>query len=509
MKCFRCGSEIPETTRFCGHCGTLVQDPQAGTLVVEDMSPESELDRLRMVLHGEFEVEKELARGGMGVVYQAKDVQLGRPVALKVLAFDKAVTVRSAERFKREARMVADLEHPNIVPVYRVGDRGGVLFIAMKMVHGRSLDGIVAEQGALPLSVALHVLRGATRALSWAHERGIIHRDVKGGNLLIDQDGRVLVSDFGVALRASDVTLTLDGALIGTPAYMSPEQCTGKRAGPQSDQYSLGIVGFEVLTGVVPFTSDTLPGFIQHHLHSIVPDLKLARDDLPPALIAVIQRTLEKDPERRFATTRDMLSAIEAIPFSEVDRRTSEEMLSRLARGADVPRVSTRSFPALAEAPTLMVPLPRRRSHAMRWVAAGGAVLGAAGLVALLGSPRNSGVAGAGGAVDTALDSAPLVQALSSQAVAPAPAPTTPAPTPPAPGALRVLVNPASAEILIDGRVVGVGSAVDVPLPAGGRRVLSRAPGYDPFDTSLTVTPGALVNLGKVVLRPRGADSTP
>lgn len=166
MNCFKCGAELPVNTRFCGHCGTLVQDPHAATMIVEGMTPEGELERLRMVLQGEFEVEGELARGGMGVVYVARDAALGRRIALKVLAFDKALTVRSAERFKREARMVADLEHPNIVPVYRVGERGGVLFIAMKLVRGRSLDALVAEQGALPTVVALHVLRGAARALS-------------------------------------------------------------------------------------------------------------------------------------------------------------------------------------------------------------------------------------------------------------------------------------------------------------------------------------------------------
>ena len=506
MKCFRCGADIPDMTRFCGHCGTLVQDPQAGTLIVEGMTPEGELERLRMVLHGEFEVEREIARGGMGVVYEARDVQLDRRVALKVLAFDKALTVRSAERFKREARMVADLEHPNIVPVYRVGDRGGVLFIAMKFVQGRSLDAIVAEQGALPLAVALHLLRGATRALTWAHERGIVHRDVKGGNLLIDHDGRVLVSDFGVALRASDITLTMDGALIGTPAFMSPEQCAGKRAGPQSDQYSLGIVGFEVLTGVVPFTSDTLPGFIQHHLHSTVPDLRLARDDLPAPLIAVVQRTLEKDPDRRFPTTREMLNAIEAIPFAENDRRVSEEMLARLAQGADVPRVSTRSLPALADAATLIVARPRPPwSRTARWSAATAGLLGLAGVALVLASPRN----GATGAARPAADSAPppTAEPLSRPAAAAESAPTPAPPAPPTPGALRVLANPASAEILVDGRVVSVGSAVDLKLTAGSRRIGLRAQGYESFDTSLTVAPGALVNLGRVVLRPRSSGS--
>ena len=503
MKCFRCGADLPAETRFCGHCGTLVQDPQAGTLVVEGLTPEGELERLRMVLHGEFEVEREIARGGMGVVYGARDVQLGRTVALKVLAFDKSMTVRSAERFKREARMVADLEHPNIVPVYRVGERGGVLFIAMKFVHGRSLDTIIAEQGALPVHVALHVLRGATRALAYAHERGIIHRDVKSANLLIDHDGRVLMSDFGVALRASDITLTMDGALIGTPAYMSPEQCTGKRAGPQSDQYSLGIVAFEALTGVVPFASETLAGFIQQHLHSPVPNIRIARDDVSGDLAAVVARALHKSPEARFGATREMLNAIEALPFHEADRRASEQDLARLGRGAsDVPRVHTRSLPAVADAATVMVGAPAAapRSRVVRWAVTGVAVVAVALIGFVLTRPRSA----ANGTALATQSPAPVADTATRPArdsAVPAPAP---APAPPPPGALRVLVNPASAQILVDGRVIATGSAVDERLAAGTRRITLRATGYLPFDTTVVVRSGALVNLRRVVLQPRG-----
>ena len=150
----------------------------------------------------------------------------------------------------------------------------------------------------------IHVLRSTTRALAHAHERGIVHRDIKGGNILVDRDGRVLVSDFGVALRSSDFTLTHDGTVIGTPAFMSPEQCTGKRAGPQSDQYSLGVVAFQMLTGAVPYESETIAGYIHHHLNTPPPDVALARDDVPPALLEVVGRVLDKDPARRFESTR-------------------------------------------------------------------------------------------------------------------------------------------------------------------------------------------------------------
>ncbi len=179
------------------------------------------LRRVRMSLSGEYEVVEELARGGMGIVFRATEVGLQRQVALKVLSPDLGLTGRAVARFKREARTVAELEHPNIVPVYRVGQVGGVLHIAMKFVEGRSLDAIIAAQGPLPVPVVIYVLRGVTRAMAYAHERDIVHRDIKAANILIDRDGRVLVTDFGVALRAADVELTVDGTVIGSRRAIS------------------------------------------------------------------------------------------------------------------------------------------------------------------------------------------------------------------------------------------------------------------------------------------------
>src|SRR5213082_4260028 len=244
----------------------------------------------------------------------------------------------------------------------------------MKFIEGKSLDAILQDQGALPVPVTLYVLRAAARALAYAHACGIVHRDVKGANILVDSDGRVMVSDFGVALRSSDVTLTADGTVIGTPAFMSPEQCAGRRAGPQSDQYSLGIVAFQMLAGSVPFHADTLAGVMHHHFFTPVPDLGLVRDDVPEPLSAVVHRALHKDSERRFETTREMLTAIEATRFSERDRLESERILQHLVQGRDVPKIATRALPPLADMPTLamggqaVIPRPPRRlSSTVRW----------------------------------------------------------------------------------------------------------------------------------------------
>ncbi len=494
MNCFKCGATVAEDQKFCGRCGVLVSDPEAGTIIVE--TPEGGLlQRVRMVLGGDFEVTEELARGGMGVVFRAREVELGRPVAIKVLAAELGITPRAAERFKREARMVAEVEHPNIVPVYRVGQIADILFIAMKFIEGRSLGRILEAHGALSVPVVLHVLRSVLRPLAYAHDRGIVHRDVKGDNILVDSDGGVLVSDFGVALRSDDVALTVDGTVIGTPAFMSPEQCGGKRAGPQSDQYSVGIVAFQMLAGRVPFDSETLAGFLHHHLFTPHPDLRAVRDDIPAELLGTINQALAKDPEARFASTRDMLVAIEAVPFSEADRRKSEDVLRTLASGAEVAKVATRDIRSFSHARTAALIPARTPRRTIGLAAAAVVVVAGAAIVAF---PRR-GAAPPAAAADTAR---PVVSAPDSSAAALTTRP------PPAPrvgtGTLRILTTPPDAVILIDGQRAGVGAVIDRSIPVGRRRIEARAPGYASYDTTVDVTAGALVNLRRVTLRVAG-----
>ena len=502
MKCFSCSAELSAGARFCASCGTLVVDPQDATVIVDAEDPEALLHRVRMVLAGEFDVERELARGGMGVIFKATEVTLRRPVALKVLPPELGLSVRTAERFKREARMVADLDHPNIIPVYRVGQLGGVFFIAMKFIEGRSLGLILDTQGALPVPVALHVLRGAARALAYAHDRHIVHRDIKGSNILVDRDGRVLVSDYGVALRSSDVNLTVDGAVIGTPSFMSPEQCAGRRTGPQSDQYSLGIVAFQALTGSLPFTADTIAGVMQHHFFTAPPDVRATRDDVPDALVEIVNRVLQKDPAARFPTTQDMLAAFEAMPFSAADRRESEHILRQLAQGLVVPKVQTRPLPPLPDA-TQLLPrggAGRRRLFFAATLAVAGVVfmgvaVGVMRLTAGRNEPPPPSSPSSNPSPPAAVSTAPPLRVTPSAAPRPAERPA------PAGGKLRVMTSPTDAEIIVDGRRVGVGSAFDLPLGVGERRLEVRAPGFQAFDTMLVVTAGSTLSLGRITLR--------
>jgi serine/threonine protein kinase len=342
MFCAQCGTLVSANSRFCVACGTRVTDPPAGsrpgTLALTQPAEEQLLGSVRHALAADYDVEHELGRGGMAVVFKARDKELERTVALKVLPLELTPVATVAERFKREARLAASLDHPHIIPVYRVGQAGGVLYMAMKFIDGRPLDALVASHGPLPLAVVLTVMRAAASAIAYSHEHGIVHRDIKGANILIDRQGRVVVTDFGIARAVESATLTATGVAIGTPHFMSPEQCAGKPVGPQSDQYSLGIVAYQMLTGVVPFDGDSLPEILQHHWFTPPPDASLIRPEIPASLTVAVLRLLAKDPAQRFATTNDLVVALESIPFSAIERAAGEAGLRTLVAGGTTPR---------------------------------------------------------------------------------------------------------------------------------------------------------------------------
>ena len=349
MNCFRCGTLVADDTRFCSQCGADVSGEARAAAGETAQAGDGLLEQARSLLAADYDVERELGRGGMAVVLRAVERELQRPVALKVMPPQLALTPQSVERFKREARMTASLDHPNVIPIYRVGDVDGLLYIAMKLVEGRSLDDIVRVQGALPVPVVVAIMRGAAAGLAAAHERGIVHRDVKGGNILIDHDARVLVTDFGIARAMADASLTQSGMIVGTPHYMSPEQCAGRPLGAQSDQYSLAAVGFQMLTGSVPFDADSLPGVMQHHFFTPPPDINAMRSGIPAALAAVIRRALAKKPEDRYASTSDMVAALDAVPLSAEERRAGDDALRTLAKGGALPRIAASAAPTLQQ----------------------------------------------------------------------------------------------------------------------------------------------------------------
>jgi serine/threonine-protein kinase len=506
-ECPRCGTALAPGTRFCPSCGRQVIDPGASTLLL-GAADDALLAEVRHALTGEYDIDREVGRGAMAVVYRATEAGLGRRVALKVLPPQMTLNPEMTERFKRESRLAASLDHPNIIPVYREGQAGRFLFIAMKFIEGRSLEDVIEAQGPLPVSVVLHVMRSATAALAYAHDRGIVHRDIKSANILIDRDGRVVVTDFGIARAAEDGSLTSTGTMVGTPYFMSPEQCAARRIGPQSDQYSLGVVAFQMLTGSVPFQAETLPGIMHHHFYTQVPDIGTARLDVPSALRELIDRALAKKPEHRFASTQAMLTALEAVPFSEDDRREGLAHLRELAGGAPIPSVGISALPAVASAIRFTPPsapaVEPRRWPISRWAIAvvAAIVLGAGGAAAVvLRRPPAPISMSAAPIVVSPPVALPVVQAGPAESERVDSAPKVDEPK--AIGRLRVRAFPADAEIRVDGKLLGRGVLLDSTVLAGSRRLRVTAPGYKSFDTTVVVVADEITALARITLSPQ------
>ena len=216
--------------------------------------PDPLFDRVRAATAGEYVIEGELGRGGMAAVYLGRDVALHRRVAIKVMLPEMARVAGSQERFVVEARTAAQLDHPGIVTIYAVKQSGGLTFIVMKYIEGQTLDHVLATRGPLDSGVVAAIGSHVAQALQFAHSHGVVHRDVKPSNIIIDTTGHPVVADFGIAKVSTSPSLTMAGATLGTPAYMCPEQCLGLPVTPASDQYSLGVVLYQLLTGRVPFS---------------------------------------------------------------------------------------------------------------------------------------------------------------------------------------------------------------------------------------------------------------
>ena len=265
-------------------------------------------EALRAALAGRYAVERELGRGGMGIVFLARDERLERPVAIKLLPPSLAAQPPLRARLVTEARTAAGLSHPNIVPIHAVEELGELVFFVMAFVEGDSLGARVRARGALPPGEVARVLRDAAWGLAYAHARGVVHRDVKPDNILLDDaTGRALVADFGIAqaLRAAGAS-----EVVGTPEYMSPEQASGEAVDGRSDLYALGLVGWYALVGTAPFRGATIADVIGQQLARPAPPLP---DRVPRALADVVSRCLEKDPARRFPTGEAMVEALEQV----------------------------------------------------------------------------------------------------------------------------------------------------------------------------------------------------
>jgi serine/threonine protein kinase len=317
--CPRCGQAIAPGTRQCGQCGFDLSWEQGflstARLSLDQIAPPvvPQFDLLRRATLGEFEIIAELGRGGMATVYLAHDVQLDRKVAIKVISHSIAQQPDVAERFKREARTAGALSHPHIIPIHAVRQEEDLLYFVMKHVPGRSLDSVLAEIVPLPFAIVSAILSEVGAALDFAHRNGVIHRDVKPGNIMLDDEGFSVITDFGIAKAAEGDGLTQAGTVVGTPAYVSPETCEGKPATAAADQYSLGVVAYQMLTGELPLQADSSMAMMYAQIHTAPEPLSKKRPDLPRDVHTTIMRMLAKNPEDRWPSVKDAVAAIAAV----------------------------------------------------------------------------------------------------------------------------------------------------------------------------------------------------
>src|SRR5207244_4320085 len=280
------------------------------------------------------EVLAELGRGGMATVYLAHDLALDRKVAIKVLAPALLLMGEGmVERFKREARTAAALSHPHIIPIYAVKESEHVLYFVMKYVQGRALDTVIRDVGTLPIPMVQTILAQVGDALGYAHRHGVIHRDIKSANIMLDEDGRAVVTDFGIAKVVQAEGLTMTGVTVGTPTYMSPEQCATRDVTGASDQYSLGVVAYEMLTGRLPFLGESTMAVMYAHFNERPRPVAELRPDCPPNLSAGVMRMLEKDPARRWPSMDDIV-AVCGRPSLRHDDPVRGEMITLAKAGA-------------------------------------------------------------------------------------------------------------------------------------------------------------------------------
>src|SRR5213596_417504 len=331
--CTRCGASVAAGAYFCARCGTSIPigSGDAGATVAS--ASHALLDALRQATLGAYEVLAEVGHGGMATVYLAHDLALDRKVAIKVL--EPALLLMGegmAERFKREARTAAALSHPHIIAIYAVKEGEHVLYFVMKYVQGRPLDSVIRDVGPLPIPMVQAIVAQVGDALGYAHRHGVIHRDVKSANIMLDEEGWAVVTDFGIAKVVQAQGLTMTGVTVGTPTYMSPEQCDNREVTGASDQYSLGIVAYEMLTGTLPFQDDSIMSVMYAHFNQPPRPVTELRPDCPPNLADAVMRMLEKEPARRWPNMDDVV-AVCGRPSLRHDDPIRREMITLAQSG--------------------------------------------------------------------------------------------------------------------------------------------------------------------------------
>ena len=323
---------------------------------------------------GRYVIKAELGRGGMATVYHAYDPRFEREVALKVLPREMLHDPQFRTRFEREAKTIAMLEHPAIVPVYDFGEEDGQPYFVMRFMTGGSLSDRM-KKGPISVQEVASLFDRLASALDEAHAKGIIHRDLKPGNILFDQYGEPYVSDFGIAKITSGETNVTGSAIVGTPAYMSPEQAQGEGIDGRSDIYGLGVILFELLTGQQPYHGDTPMSVVIKHITEQVPNILDVTPDLPPAIEAIIEKAMAKNREERFPTVRALADALGAVARGETpDLDNASKTMVASPKTVIAKRIVQDGKTLLAKGGPAAGPGAPRRKTGL-WIGLGGAVL--------------------------------------------------------------------------------------------------------------------------------------
>jgi serine/threonine protein kinase len=463
--CPKCRQPVSQGAKFCASCGNDISGvwsksdpgPLGGTIAVE-MDPN--VDTLGQMLSeatlGDYDIYGELGRGGMAAVYLGLDLALNRKVAIKTMLPELISREGMVQRFKREAQTSAGLSHPHIIQIFTVKETKQLVFFVMKFIEGRSLESVINDKGRVPLGMAQTILGQVGSALDYAHRKHIVHRDIKPANIMIDEDGWAIVTDFGIAKVQLDAqNLTATGTAIGTPHYMSPEQFHNKAVTGQSDQYSLGIVAYEMLAGKKPFDGATYAEIITQHLFEPVPDLREVNPEAPEHVVEVIKKMMAKDPAERFPDIDTAIHALGAPASKKEGDVVRTQMISLAKSGpqkkvrmsvpmSPIPVTKKREAPApTAIEPAVKAPKRKRPEVAQKSGGGAGKWIGIAATLIL--------VAGGGYFGWTQMQKNAIVVPASSPVVTPAGTPLNPpAPVDSARAALPDTSSPAATAPVVD-----------------------------------------------------------
>src|SRR5919197_3590874 len=491
MECLKCHTPLPDGSNFCYACGADVTGGgtmrTSGSYGTEDL-----MRKLQRLVEGKYKVERMLGKGGMGAVFLAHDLTLEREVAIKVLPPDISMDAQIMKRFQHEAKTAAKLDHTNIIPIYRVESEGGLNYFVMKYIAGTSLEDVLDKKEPLALVDIQRILWEAACALCHAPQRGVFHRDVKPANIMFDHDGRVMLTDFGIskALQAAS-GFTGTGMIIGTPHYMAPEQAKGSGVDGRADQYSLGVVGYRMLTGELPYTGDSVHTILYKHIFEEMPRISQKRSAVPDFLTNALARALSKEPDQRFATMEEFATAVwpeQPVAVPKVGARTKAQRRPPPARtaSADAPTEVTNAPTTPLPRADMKLPArkPRRSSVGMMVGALVVVVVGVGGYLALGRKPvappppsppeASQPPAPLPAVVHDTVRVAAAPPHTTRRQTAPPPAPTAAAA---AQGYISVNSNP-PGNLFIDGRDLGSVPVIEEPVSAGRHTIRVERAGF-------------------------------